>query len=78
MGIPVGVLQPLVLWPFPHEALRTLAQRIRTFIVPEMNLGQVAHEVSCATWRTVVQVNRVDGTLISPDEILEAITHVSV
>jgi pyruvate/2-oxoacid:ferredoxin oxidoreductase alpha subunit len=46
--------------------------------VPEMNLGQTAHEVSYATKLKVTQVNRVDGGLITPDEILETIKNVSV
>ncbi len=78
MGIKAGVIQLLVIWPFPYEKLAKLSQRIKTFIVPEMNLGQIAHEVSCVTKSDVIKVNRVDGGLITPDEILERIKDVSL
>ncbi|UCD19492.1 MAG: 2-oxoacid:acceptor oxidoreductase subunit alpha [candidate division WOR-3 bacterium] len=77
-GCKVGIFQPFVLWPFPYERLSQIAQRIENFVVPEMNLGQIAHEVSCATKRDIARVNRIDGGLITPDEILEEIKNVSI
>lgn len=77
-GIKVGLFQPFVLWPFPYEELASIANQGRYFIVPEMNLGQIAHDVACATRRDVIQVNRVDGGLITPNEILEKIKDVSL
>jgi 2-oxoglutarate ferredoxin oxidoreductase subunit alpha len=77
-NIKVGLFQPYVLWPFPDRELRALSQRIKLFIVPEMNLGQIGHEVVCATCCDVVKVNRVDGVLITPHEILEKIKSVSL
>jgi len=78
MGIKAGMLQLQVLWPFPDDVLSALAQNVETFIVPEMNLGQVAHEVACATRRKPTQINRIDGGLITPEEIVEQIRSVSV
>jgi 2-oxoglutarate ferredoxin oxidoreductase subunit alpha len=77
-SIKVGLFQPYVLWPFPYDILTQLSQRIKCFIVPEMNLGQIAHEVACATNCKVTQVNRVDGSLITPHEIFERIRDVSL
>ena len=77
-GIKVGIVQLFVLWPFPYAELADLATSIDKFIVPEMNFGQIAHEVSCATKCDVVKVNRIDGGLITPAEILERIKNVSV
>ena len=77
-GLKVGMFHTFVLWPFPYAELSEFAERISTFVVPEMNLGQVAHEVSCATSKRVVKVNRVDGALITPHEILETISNVSL
>ena len=77
-GFKVGIFHIFVLWPFPYVELNKLSQRVHKFIVPEMNLGQVAHEVSCATKHEVAQVNRVDGGLITPSEILETIKNVPV
>jgi 2-oxoglutarate ferredoxin oxidoreductase subunit alpha len=74
-GIKAGMLRPTVLWPFPEEQVRALGERVRHIIVPEMNLGQMAHEVEWATARRVpiVRLNRVDGEPISPMQILEEI-----
>jgi 2-oxoglutarate ferredoxin oxidoreductase subunit alpha len=77
-GIKVGLFKPFVLWPFPGEELAELTRKAKTIIVPEMNLGQIAHEVSCATRKDVVPVNRVDGTLITPQEIVKRIQDVQV
>jgi len=78
LGLKVGIFKMFVLWPFPYQELDKLARRVEKFIVPEMNLGQIAHEVTCAAKHEVAQVNRIDGGLITPDEILEAIKNVSV
>jgi 2-oxoglutarate ferredoxin oxidoreductase subunit alpha len=78
LGFKVGIFHTFVLWPFPYEELSKIAQRINTFVVPEMNLGQIAHEVSCATKQKAITVNRVDGGLITPEEILEKIRNVSL
>jgi 2-oxoglutarate ferredoxin oxidoreductase subunit alpha len=78
MGIKVGMFQLQVIWPFPYDVLQELAQKIETFVVPEMNLGQIAHEVACATHKKPIQINRIDGGLITPEEIVEHIKNVSV
>jgi 2-oxoglutarate ferredoxin oxidoreductase subunit alpha len=74
-GVKAGLLRPLVLWPFPEEAVRDVAERVSHIIVPELNLGQMAHEVEWASCRKpkVVKVNRVDGEPINPLQILDAI-----
>uniref|UniRef100_A0A7C4TDE6 2-oxoacid:acceptor oxidoreductase subunit alpha n=1 Tax=candidate division WOR-3 bacterium TaxID=2052148 RepID=A0A7C4TDE6_UNCW3 len=78
MGIRVGLFQIYVLWPFPYKALAEISKRIKKFIVPEMNLGQVAHEVEYATKTECIRVNRVDGSPIMPQEILKEIKIVSL
>jgi len=77
-GIKVGLFQIYVLWPFPYQVLSDLSKKIKKFIVPEMNLGQIAHEVDCATKKESIRVNRVDGSPITPGEILEQIKNVSL
>jgi len=70
----VGFIKLLTIWPFPSEMLAEAAQGVRTVIVPEMNLGQIALEVERAVGRQKVRrVCRADGQLISPEEILAAI-----
>jgi 2-oxoglutarate ferredoxin oxidoreductase subunit alpha len=77
-GIKAGLFQIYVLWPFPYEVLGRIASAIKHFVVPEMNLGQMAHEVACATKIEPVLVNRVDGNPLTPDEILKGIKDVSL
>jgi 2-oxoglutarate ferredoxin oxidoreductase subunit alpha len=78
-GIRAGMLRPTVLWPFPEEQVRAVSERVRHFIVPEMNLGQMAHEVEWASGRRipVVRINRVDGEPISPRQILDEIVRIA-
>jgi 2-oxoglutarate ferredoxin oxidoreductase subunit alpha len=74
-GIKVGLLRPRTIWPFPDKEVRRLAQRVRAIVVPEMNLGMLAHEVewAAAGATRVVPVMRVDGQPLSPQQVLEAI-----
>jgi 2-oxoglutarate/2-oxoacid ferredoxin oxidoreductase subunit alpha len=74
-GIPVGLLRPRTLWPFPDQELRALCRRVARIIVPEMNLGQIAHEVEWAVQGAcaVEPFARVDGQPVRPAQILELI-----
>jgi 2-oxoglutarate ferredoxin oxidoreductase subunit alpha len=78
-GIAAGLFRPLVLWPFPEREIQEVADRVEHIIVPEMNLGQVAHEVEWATNRRlpITRINRVDGEPISPQEILDKIVEIA-
>lgn len=77
-GIPISFVSLLTLWPFPAGAVRELAGRARHIIVPEMNLGQIAHEVEWAVAGNarVHSITRVDGEPVHPDTILEKIREV--
>jgi len=77
-GIRAGLLKLKTLWPFMERAVIATAAKAKTVVVPEMNIGQIAGEVERVVYKThqkirVIQVNRVDGTIITPEEILGAI-----
>jgi 2-oxoglutarate ferredoxin oxidoreductase subunit alpha len=74
-GLPVGMMRPITLWPFPTAAVDHMAEQVRTVIVPEMNLKQMSWEVQAAVAgrAKVVDHGRVDGKLITPDEIKELV-----
>jgi 2-oxoglutarate ferredoxin oxidoreductase subunit alpha len=74
-GIPAGLLRPRTLWPFPGREVRALGERVAAILVPEMNLGQIAHEVEWAVGGAcpVVPFGRVDGLPVRPAQILELI-----
>ena len=72
-GVKVGLLRLITLWPFPRRALEPIARKVKKLIVPEMNMGQIYREVlRVSAGRTeVVKVGRVDGELMTPQEIVE-------
>lgn len=73
-GRRVGFLKLKTLWPFPEEVVEQAAERIHRVVVPEMNRGQLVLEVERLVGRRKVQrVNRADGEIIKPEEILAAI-----
>ncbi len=73
-GRQVGFLKLKTLWPFAEEVVEHAAARLQHVVVPEMNLGQLVLEVERVVGRDKVRrVNRADGELIKPAEILTAI-----
>jgi 2-oxoglutarate ferredoxin oxidoreductase subunit alpha len=72
-GIPVGLLRLVSLWPFPEQIVRELAGRADTFIVAEMNLGQMIREVQRHVRQPVKGVFHAGGALIPPEPIVNAI-----
>lgn len=74
-GRKVGFLQLKTIWPFPEEVVELAARRARRVIIPELNLGQLALEVERVVGRDRVRrVNRADGEMIEPSEILAAMS----
>lgn len=73
-GHKVGMLQMQTVWPLPEKEIRKVLASAKTVVVPELNLGQIAGEIrkfndyGCK----VIQANRVDGILISPEQIIRA------
>ncbi len=74
-GVKVGLLRLITIWPFPRRALEPIAQKVEKFIVPEMNMGQIYREVLRvnAGRAKVVKVNRIDGEMLTPQEIIDAL-----
>ena len=72
-GSRVSSLTIYSLWPVPEKEISEAMKGIKKVIVPELNLGQYRLEVErlAPGGIEVVGINRVDGELISPDEILE-------
>jgi 2-oxoglutarate ferredoxin oxidoreductase subunit alpha len=74
-GIRVGYLRLITIWPFPQKRIFELAKRIRAFIVPEINAGQIRLEVErCAAGQAqVMGVHRLGGDILEPRQVLAAI-----
>jgi 2-oxoglutarate ferredoxin oxidoreductase subunit alpha len=69
------MLELTTLWPFPDDEVREVLSRAKLVVVAELNLGQAEREVRRLNeyGACVLGVNRVDGDLITPDEILAPI-----
>ena len=76
-GIRVGLLRLVTLWPFPGDRVRELSQRVIAFVVPELNLGQLAREVERFTTRPVLGVNHAGGAMFPPGSIQDTIREAS-
>jgi 2-oxoglutarate ferredoxin oxidoreductase subunit alpha len=73
-GTKASLLVLQTIWPFPEELIESIGEKIHCIIVPEMNLGQVASEIERIVGRKkVARINRANGELVPPDEILDAI-----
>jgi len=74
-GIKVGMLRLITVWPFAEEKIRDLAQRVRAFVVPEINWGQMVLEVErCVAGRAPVYlVPHPGGDIHKPEQVLAAI-----
>ena len=74
-GVKVGMLRPITLWPFPEHELVERAKQLKRLIVVEHNYGQVLLTVEgIIKGDTKVEfIGKVNGTTISPDEIVRKI-----
>ena len=72
-GIEVALLRPITLWPFPSDAVRDLASRVKSILVVENNAGQMLFDVRYAVeGRVAVEhYGRFGGIIPTPNEILE-------
>ena len=78
-GIKVGLLKLTTIWPFMRSAVEKVLQTSRVLVVPEMNMGQISREVKRVNpgVAKVFTLDKVDGTIITPSEILNRIMEVS-
>lgn len=75
-GVRAGMLRLVTLWPFPEQAVATLAGRVGSLLVAEMNLGQMAREVERAVAGRipVAGLFRADGEPITPEQVADSLT----
>lgn len=70
-GMKVGLLRPITLWPFPTKRIEELAGRVKGFLVPELNAGQMVEDVRLAVNGRVPvwHFGRMGGMIYSPEDI---------
>jgi 2-oxoglutarate ferredoxin oxidoreductase subunit alpha len=74
-GIKIGLLKLNTVWPFPESRIADLAESINTYIVPEINLGQIYYEVQrCARGNAnTVLIPNAGGDIHDPRDIMDVI-----
>jgi 2-oxoglutarate ferredoxin oxidoreductase subunit alpha len=74
-GLKVGSLKLVTVWPFPEKRVAELAKRIKAFVVPEINFGQIVYEVERCSYgdANVFFLVHGDRGIENPDAIIAAI-----
>ncbi len=74
-GLRCGLLRPKTIWPFPEARVRRLLEigKVKRFIVPEINLGQMRREIERLTQLPTLGLNHAGGEMPTPNAILEMI-----
>jgi 2-oxoglutarate ferredoxin oxidoreductase subunit alpha len=78
-GLRVGKLRLITAWPFPEKKIRELAAKVKAFVVPELNLGQMVREVerAAAGNAKTFAVSHAGGGVHHPEDILKVIVEAS-
>jgi 2-oxoglutarate ferredoxin oxidoreductase subunit alpha len=74
-GVKAGAFRMITAWPFPERQIVELSKRVKAFVMPELNLGQMSLELErVVNGRCmVIPVLHVGGTVHNPEAILSKI-----
>lgn len=75
-GMKVGLLRPITLWPFPSKEIKNLSDKIKDFLVFEMNMGQMVEDVRLAVEGAgdISFYGRPGGVIPTPSEFSKVIS----
>ena len=78
MGLKAGFLKLTTIWPFMRGPVERALKTSKAVLVPEMNMGQISREVKRVNhaYCRVHTLNKVDGTIITPEEIVSRMREV--
>ncbi len=78
-GIKAGLIRPITLWPFPEKVISEIADKVKKFLVVEMNAGQMVEDVRLSIYgkAKVDFYGRMGGSIPTEDEILAQIEKVA-
>ena len=79
-GLKVGLLRPISLYPFPYEAFAKMAERVKSFLVVEMSMGQMLEDVQLALCgkSQLHFYSRVGGIVPSYEEIVGEVERIAM
>jgi len=74
-GMKVGLLRPITIWPFPFTKIEEMANRIKNFLVFEMNMGQMVEDVQLglAGKADISFYGRPGGVIPNPSEVFRVL-----
>jgi len=76
-GHKVGFIQLRTIWPFPEAYFQEIAERVKTFIVVEINYGQLKLEVDRVVGRERVHLlPKLGGDIHRPEDVYRKIREV--
>lgn len=77
-GIKAGLFRPITIWPLAEKELIELSKKVDRIVVAEMNMGQYFLEVDRVAGKhtKVEKYARVNGELITPEEIISFVKEV--
>jgi 2-oxoglutarate ferredoxin oxidoreductase subunit alpha len=72
MGLKVGLVRPITLWPFPTDALQRAAKQAKSLLTVEMSMGQMVDDVKLAVNCSVPVhfFGHTGGIIPTPKEVL--------
>jgi 2-oxoglutarate ferredoxin oxidoreductase subunit alpha len=75
LGLRVGLLRPITLYPFPYAAFEQVVDRVRAFLVVEMSMGQMLDDVKIAVAgrRPISFYGRTGGIVPTPEEVVKQV-----
>jgi 2-oxoglutarate ferredoxin oxidoreductase subunit alpha len=75
-GHTVSLLVLKTLWPVPAKLIRAKTWHATRIVVPEMNMGQYVTEIErILPQKKVLSLTQMDGRLITPQQIVNAVTN---
>ena len=79
-GQKVGMFRPITVWPFPEQQLQARLPQLKNILMVEHNHGQMLLEVQrvAGDGTPVSFLGKVDGTVITPAEILAKLKEMEV
>ena len=78
-GVKAGLLQLQTIWPFPEDIVRSFCRDKKAVFVPELNWGQIREEVRKVFPDNdkLLGINKINGEMITPQEIVEKVMEVA-
>jgi 2-oxoglutarate ferredoxin oxidoreductase subunit alpha len=77
-GLPVGMIRPITLWPFPRKGFQKVRHSAKAFLDVEMNAGQMQEDLERVVGPdfSIYHLGQGGGKIIYPDEVYEEIRNI--